>query len=110
VSRESVYRKVLYDAAHIANTDDRLPEYLKNMFRPPAHGRELLLHFDPTIRTAIATMQQRGVELRTEEEIWASVQTVVRDAIKRAITPHLGALVEEGLRSGNSPEDWFNVT
>lgn len=100
------FQPVLGLAAEYANQDEELPQYLPNIFHAPSNPDGLELGFDAqTVRGAIAVARRNRRELRSEDEVFDALTTIVTRAVSKALTEHeggalLAAVLVNNLRNG----------
>ncbi len=87
MTHKEAYSRIIRAAIPIANTDNRLPYYLQGKFGPPPPSQldGISLWYDPHIvANVIYDAQLRRGELKSTDELYALMATVVRDAVQKA--------------------------
>lgn len=87
--RELVYKKIMANAAILANNDNRLPSYLRSIgdfYQAPAHTQNLALEYEvPMISGAINKAIHYKQEMRSEKEVMTMLDDIVLDSIAQAL-------------------------
>lgn len=112
--QDLAHQIILSTAVERANMDARKPWYLGGeIFKLPNTFQHLEIWYDPQqVAGAIATARARYGEVRSEDEIYALLAEIVRDAVQVTIQTDqesgeaFGALIVNKLRNYNA-DDFF---
>jgi len=103
MNQAEAYSRIIHAALPIANKDDRLPWYLRDKFGPPPRYDRIEVWYDPhTVENAIRNAQLRAGEIKSSDEIHRIMETVVQDAVQKALHKEwqaVGFLMLEDLRA-----------